>query len=295
MSNAPDVSTRQPSLAALEEKRTLVRDLCGGTPAMQAAGNKWLPKYSGEHEENYKTRLTGNVLTNFVEQAVTKAVGKIFSKPIQVDEKVPQDIQDILENIDRQGNGLDSFIRDRYKKAFEDGISYALCDTPKAEGVQTKADEKALGMRPYAVAVNADCLLEVMAEMIGGVETLTRIRIMESVSAPDGEWGFKSIPQVRVLKRVIVKDDKGQESPVIIYQLWRQSDAVAGAKPDWILFDFGNTTLKRITPRTVLHEPLRIHAGGTAVSGYARLRWQRLERAVGGPFRDCALGRRRGG
>jgi hypothetical protein len=235
----PDVSTMTPDLAACEKKRELIRDLMGGTNAMIAAGIKWLPKHAAESQGNYDIRLGQNILTNFLRREVKKAVGKILAKPIQLGENVPEEIKRLTENIDRQGSGLDAFMRQRAEKGFEDGVSYVLCDAPKAEGVQSRAEEKAVGLRPYAVPIDASNLLEVSSAVIGGVQTLTRARFMEHVSVPGGEWDFQDKRRVRVLKR--------ESGGAITYQIWEEVKESNSLMSKWIMIEEGLTSLKRIT------------------------------------------------
>lgn len=241
MTQNVDVSTPSPRMAALEKKRQLCRDLMGGTTAMIDAGEKWLPKHPGESDKNYHVRLNGNILTNFLEQAIGKQVGKIFSKAIAIGDNVPEPIKTICENIDRQGRGLDAFAMDVAKKAFTDGISYILADMPKVAGVKTLAEEKAAGIRPYAIHIEACCVLEVLSEMIGGIETITRVRIMECVSRPvANSWEYATVEQIRVLKRVEVQTETGPKV-VVAYELHQKNE-----KKEWVMIEDGATTLKRI-------------------------------------------------
>lgn len=238
MNKKPTVETPSPHVKADEAKRELCRDLMGGTDAMIAAGKKWLPQHPGESAANYKNRLGSNILTNFLSQAIDKQVGKIFSKPIALQDNVPEDIVSICENVDLQGRSLDSFVMDVAKMAFCDGISYILADYPRTEGVQTLADEKALGARPYAIHVKAEQLLEVLSEQINGVETITRIRIKEETCQPSSDWGYSEVEQVRVLRR----DTDGS----IWFELWQEQES-AGDADNWVKTEEGKTTLKYIT------------------------------------------------
>jgi hypothetical protein len=238
MAENANVGTMTPRFQELESKRALVRDLMGGTARMIEAGRAWLPQHPAESEANYKVRLEQNILKNFLAETVDKAKDKILKGPIIIQENVPAEIQAICENIDRQGRNINSFMQDRLKQAFVDGISFILADTPRAEGVQTRADEKAAGLQPYAVAINADNLLEVMVEVIGGVETITRIRVYETVQIPAGEWGYSTEERIRVLTRE-------SETGVIGCRIFtKQADK--DGKDEWVLTEEFPTGLKRI-------------------------------------------------
>jgi hypothetical protein len=195
----PTVATPSPRMAALAAKRTLVNDLMGGTFAMRAAGAKWLPKHPAESDGVYKTRLEKTFLNNFLGDAISKGSGKIFAKPIKLAE-IPIQIEDLIEDIDLQGSGLDAFAQEVGKLSLQDGITYVLVDVPPADGVKTVAEEKAAGIRPYCVHINPDNVIEILSAMVGGREVIKRVRIAETSTASDGEWGYSTVDRVRVLE-----------------------------------------------------------------------------------------------
>jgi hypothetical protein len=226
-----NVSTPSPSIAYMESKRELTRAIMSGTMGMREAGKKWLPQHPAEDDKVYRVRLQKTFLDNFVEMAIDKASGKLFSKEIEVENLLPE-IETLIENIDRQGRALDPFFLDVAKTAFQDGISYVMADMPKTDGVQTLADEKKSGVRPYAIHVKPESVLETLSEMTNGIETLTRVRIMEVVSEPNDKWGYTSTEQVRVWYR---------EEGVVRWETYRQND-----KKEWIIYEEGTTTFKAI-------------------------------------------------
>lgn len=225
-----DVSTQSPRIAYLEQQRALVRSIMGGTFAMRQAGQTYLPKHPAESDGVYSTRLNKTFLDNFVSLAIDKASGKLFARPVKV-EDAPPAFDGILDNVDRQGQALHPFIMDVAKQAFTDGISYVMADMPRTDGVQTLADEKALGVRPYAIHVKPESVLEIVTGMIAGTETVTRLRIMEEITIQDG-WEYSTIQQVRAWYR-----DAGG----VRWELYRQNN-----KKEWYLFEDGTTTFKDI-------------------------------------------------
>jgi hypothetical protein len=228
------VATPSPRIAELEEKKELVRTIMGGTAAMRAAGQKFLPKHPAEDANVYKVRLQKTFLDNFVSKAIESATGKIFSKEVQTKDLLPE-IETLIEDIDRQGRALSPFIMSVADQAFEDGVSFVLVDMPKIEGVQTQADEKALGARPYAIHIKPCVVLETLGGMIDGVETLTRLRIKECIPEPNG-WGYTDTEQIRVWYN---------ENGVVRWETYRQ-DEKATVKGEWFLHEEGTTTFKRI-------------------------------------------------
>lgn len=236
MDQKATVATPTPRVEELEAKREMVRTIMGGTDAIRAACLKYIPRHPAEEVSVYKARITGTFLDNFVGQQIEKANGKLFSKPAVVDDAAAE-LEPLIADIDRQGNALHPFLMEVGKRAFQDGISFVFVDLPappKPGTVVTKEEEKALGMRPYAAHVIPSSILEALHEMISGVATLTRVRIMETVTEPDGEWGSKSFEQVRVWYR-----DPG---PVVRWELYRRE----GDRKEWVMVDEGVTSFKRI-------------------------------------------------
>lgn len=232
MKQQKTVESPAPNIAELQDKRALIHAIMSGSAAMR--NKTYLPQYAGESDADYKTRCTRTFLDNFVDIAITKATGKIFSKPITVTD-VPAEIEALIENIDRQGRALDPFIMDVAEQAFQDGISYVMIDMPQTEGVVTVADEKAIGAKPYAIHVKPSRVLEVLSEMINGVDTLTRVRIKECVNVPvAGSWDYTDIEQVRVWYR--------EPTGLIRWELWREDEKA----DQWNMVEEGATTFKSI-------------------------------------------------
>jgi len=234
VANKKTVADPSPRVAELEAKRKMVRAIMGGTEHLRQH-KEYLPQHPAESDGVYKQRVKRAFLTNFVAQAIDKANGKIFAKEVTVEE-APAEIEALNENIDRQGNALHPFIMAVSEQAFADGISFALVDVPKAEGVQTLADEKRLGIRPYAIHIKTEQVLETLFEMVEGVATLTRVRIMEHVSEPSGDWEYSEYDQVRVWHL-----EQTNTGNYVWWELYRQDK-----QNDWVLFDSAVTSFRRI-------------------------------------------------
>lgn len=227
-----DVSTPSPRMAALAEKRKLVNALMGGTFAMRKAAETWLPKHPAESDGVYKTRLQKTFLDNFLELAIAKASGKVFKKLIKVESLSPQ-IEELLPDIDRQKSSLDAFAQEVGKRSLEAGVTYVLVDMPPVpEGVKTAAAEKAAGVRPYAAHIDPDSIIEILTETAGGAEIVKRVRIMETVSESDGEWGYVDRERVRVLEMRGGEDGK----QVMCFDVYQKETSAAG-KVEWVLKD----------------------------------------------------------
>ena len=76
-----------------------------------------------------------------------------------------------------------------------------MVDAPPREGVVTKAEAEARGLRPYFVHLKPTEVLGWRAETTGGVTYLSQFRVMETVKEQDPEDEFveKEVEQIRVL------------------------------------------------------------------------------------------------
>lgn len=192
---------------------SMVRDMRNGTRAMRDAGRLYLPQHPAEGETSYFNRLSVSVFTNFYKKTVDKLVGKPLKKPVVLEEDVPEDIVEMMDDIDRNGTDVNVFTRNVLQAAIDDGVTHVLVEFPVAtgpgspvtgdfpDGSLTLAQERALDVRPYARHIKA-------LDLIGwkffitrsGQKVLTQIRIAETTRKPDPESEFNTIviPRIRV-------------------------------------------------------------------------------------------------
>lgn len=182
----------------------MVRHLMGGTAAMRRAGVKHMPSWPNEDPESYRVRLGVSTLFPAYSRTITTLAGKPFSKPITYSDDMPANIEEWMEtDCDMQGRNLDAFAASILESALAYGMCGVLVDFPKVEegSILTKQQEKESGLRPYLIQVEPWSIIGWRSERINGVHTLTQLRMMEKATVEDGEYGEKSIDQVRVLTR----------------------------------------------------------------------------------------------
>ncbi|MCB1745188.1 MAG: DUF4055 domain-containing protein, partial [Gammaproteobacteria bacterium] len=163
--------------------------------------------------------------------------GRVFTKPIVLADDVPQEIADFAENIDLAGRHINVFARDVFYDALQTGVGYILVDmpiAPKQAKPRTRAESKAAGLRPYLVYLTVEQLIGWKSEMIGGVETLTQVRIREFVTEPDGDFHETHVEQIRVL-------EPGK------WTIYRKRAGGSNIAVEWIEYESGATSLKKIT------------------------------------------------
>ena len=222
------MSVASPSSAvqAMQPEWALAAALMGGTRAMRAAGESLLPKWPNEDAKAYAVRLATATLFPAYQRTVQTLTGKPFSKPIIVGDDVPAQVVPWLNDIDLEGRNLDTFAAEVMECALAYGICGILVEYPNAQGARTLADERASGLRPYWVHIKPEQLLGWRAARKDGSWVIKQLRLMETVTEPDGDFGQAAVEQVRVLMPGI-------------WQTYRKSENGG----DWLLHEEGRTSL----------------------------------------------------
>lgn len=177
------VATTSSTYDRMSGRWSMINALMGGTEAMRAAGEEFLPKFAAEEDKNYDNRLKRSTLTPYFERTVAFLTGKPFSKPIVLGEDMATPIKDLTEDIDLQGNNLDTFAWKVFACGLSKGFTHILVEyptLPKPEEGQpvnpTLADEKARNPRPYWCHISPDDLIAAYSIMENGIEKLVHIR-----------------------------------------------------------------------------------------------------------------------
>lgn len=204
---------------------SLAAALIGGTDAMRLSGESLLPKWPNEEAQSYKSRLSTATLFPAYQRTVHTLSSKPFSKPVTVGEDVPAQLLPWLEDVDLEGRNLDTFAAEVLEGALGYGLCGILVEYPKTGPARTLADERQQGLRPYWVHIKPSQILGWRAARVNGAWRIEQLRLMESVSEPDGDFGEVSIEQVRVL------------TPGA-WQTYRKNE-----KGEWVLHEDGVTSL----------------------------------------------------
>ena len=198
-----------------EEKRIVCRDLLNGVEALRKKREMYLPKREFEEWVMYEKRLQSATLYNMYYRAIQGLVGRVFSKVMEPQE-VPERFEEYYEDIDFQGNNIDMFCKDVFTTAMTEGISYIFVDYPPKVNAETKEEEKRYKLRPYWVHYKPRELIGTRIEKIGGIPTLTQVRVRQIIEVPDGDFGTKKRERVRVYEigkcTEYIRDLEGEDS-----------------------------------------------------------------------------------
>jgi hypothetical protein len=212
----------------------MVDDLWGGTRQMRAKASKWLPIEPKETPEKYVVRVHRTFLYNMFARTVHTLSGKPFSRPITIvpDSMDPQ-IEEWLEDIDKQGNHLDVFAHDLMRAIIKDGIAHVLVDMPPkpTTGFISIADAKDMQLRPYFCRIEAKNVLGWRSTVINSKPVLTQLRIQEFVDVPEGPYSDRWAHRVRVFNRVTSLVGGNN---VVTYELWEKQTDEASKNDKWV-------------------------------------------------------------
>lgn len=185
-----------------------------GTSAMRRAGRTYLPKYPQEAADGYEFRLTQSTFLNFFKKTVTGLTGKPFSQPLSIPEDMPDQLEELFDNVDLQGHDIHTVARNAFHTGLAKGMVGLMVDMPTANpDVKTLDDQRKSGARPYISIIAPESIIGAFAEVKDGVDQFTHVRIMETVIEKDGFAEVKK-ERIRVLEpgtwELYEKDSKGQ-------------------------------------------------------------------------------------
>lgn len=233
--NPKDPSVTSAAHDVMLPRWKLLDTVLAGTEAMRAAGRALLPQHTGESDARYAARLQMAVLENMLEHTLNKLSAKPFSDPVQPNDDVPKPIaEQVLPDVDLQGNSLDVFCRSWFRTSLHKGVIGMLVEFPKVrpkEGgkPRTLDDDRREKLRPYWQMIMPENILAAYGSIVDGVEKLTHVRILETVrERAEGEFIETDIPQIRVL----------EPGKVVIYR-----KGGGKRKTDWVKHEEWNTGL----------------------------------------------------
>ena len=180
----------------------LIDALLGGTLAMRAASDTYLPRETKEDATLYNNRLNRSVLYGAYEDTVEDLADRPFAKPVTIQGELPDVLADILESVDGQGTNLTQFARELLYAGTNAGLTHVLVDVPatrnEGDPPLTKAAEQQNGIRPIFVHIKAQDLIGWRYEIVAGKPKLVQIRWRESREEADGTYGTKTVEAIRV-------------------------------------------------------------------------------------------------
>ena len=195
------VSDANSAWYAQEPHWMLIEDLMGGTYGMRRKHRRYLPQEPRELDESYDNRLARSVCPPYYQRLERMLAGMLTRKPVRL-EDTSDVITEQLFDVDQQGNDLNVWVCETARKLVRYGHIGTLVDAPQDGG------------RPYWVTYTPRQILGWRSEAKDGKHELSMLRLSETVTIPDGQYGEKVVQQVRLLTpggyQIHQKDDQGE-------------------------------------------------------------------------------------
>ena len=193
------VRTQHPEYIDKAETWQRCRDAAEGERAVHAAGIAYLPKLASEKDKDYAARRDRTPFFNATWRTIAGLSGMLLRK--SPDLEAPPALEDLLEDVDRAGTPLHSFVSDLLTESLTVGRVGVLADYPEqaAEPGITVAQAVTLGLRPSLQKYTAESIINWATERIGNSMVLSMVVLAEEVSIPgDTEFERKSETRYRV-------------------------------------------------------------------------------------------------
>lgn len=233
----PDPSTPSIAYKKMLPKWAMINALLGGTAVLRSLEKQYLPQHAEESNSNYNERLGRATLFNMFELTLESLVGKVFVDEVKMKDDAPKSIRDLEGNIDLQGTNLTTFCREWFRQSMAKGFAHVMVDMPAIEDAvrdgRTLADDRAENKRPFFKLVHPEDVIFASSTVIGGIETITHMRILETEVE---RVGFDEVVKYRI--RVL---EPGR------WELWELQPKTKGSnKPEWNRIKEGTSDLNKV-------------------------------------------------
>jgi hypothetical protein len=156
----------------------IVRDAIAGEKAIKDKGSIYLPRPEGLEDPDWNCYLARPHWFGATGRTAHGLHGMIFAKdPTATD--IPEQLKDILENIDLAGASLDQFAANLVWDLLPTNWGGVLVDYPPTSQVPDKATSEKQGNRAYAAYYSAESLINYRYETRNNSKVLTLVVLKE--------------------------------------------------------------------------------------------------------------------
>lgn len=218
-----DIGVRTEPYQGYDEELAKSRILMSGTSGILRAGEKYLPKYKGELNEDYQIRKSSTFLYNAFKKTLTDLTARVFEKPVVVSDDAPQIFKDISANVDHTGRDLSEFSKEVFISSLQTGLEFLYIDSPPIGENETVAEATAQSRSAYIIHIKPENVIGYQSEKINNVSTITQFRFWENFNVKKNEFKIVQEKQIRVIdvngegsinnevrSRIFRKDNKGK-------------------------------------------------------------------------------------
>ena len=144
---------------------------------LKGSGERYLPPFEAETEDNYAMRLNNATLFPFFQQNLMNATSILTRNGVEMEPLSPQQ-EVFVENVDLTGRDVDEWFEDTSYSMLLNGIHYVLADTT---GTSTTTG------RVFWADIPARNVLKMKTERIDDAEILAEFIYYETITGEEGE------------------------------------------------------------------------------------------------------------
>lgn len=214
-------------------------DACtGGTAFLRTNARSLLPQEPAELEDAWKRRVSHATFSPFTVRIAEQAAGLILRKGIvlsskEQDGEVDPYWEEFAESIDGRGTDLVAFARRVLISSLLYGHAGVLVDYPTREAAPSLQAERLAGMRPYFSFVDCKQIIGWRFDEQDPLAPVQQVRINEYVSIPFGEFGSKTIRQIRCL----------EQGSYRVYRRNSDNEATENGSEGWYIHEEGQISV----------------------------------------------------
>jgi len=176
-----------------EPEWTKIEAVMGGESAMKYAGTMYLPKLSGQTDDEYNAYISRGSFFNAFKRTVIGLTGAVVRKEPQI--KCPPTVDNLLPFITLNGESIQEVIRVVIENQIEYGYFGILVDAPVVDENQAKIGSAA---NPYFALYPAATILNLQTKQIGDESKLVMLCLSEKVDLPSTDNPFVMVSEDRV-------------------------------------------------------------------------------------------------
>lgn len=176
----------------------LIDALLGGTRAMRAGKEDWLPRWELESPKKYAGRLSRSFLAPLFERHLVGLSHMPFQDQATIDGELPDGLELMVGDVDGSGTALEDHGQATHHEALAYGLAGLYVEGPAIGGLATNrgeemdlAAENPRAAQPRVRLIAHNDILEVRKDKATG--DISRLRLLERTVEPSGEYGDETV------------------------------------------------------------------------------------------------------
>jgi hypothetical protein len=182
------VETLHPSYINHSKNWKFMRDCVEGDDSIKAGKETYIPRLSGQEEDEYKAYLNRAIFEGYTFRVLNGLTGLMFAKPPVVE--VPKQLEDLFDNFNLKGSTLTDYVQELASEVESVNRVGALVDN--------SADST--NNRPYATIYPTETILNWKHENINDNQVLTMVVLKET----EDSWADMFTNDVTTIYRVLL-------------------------------------------------------------------------------------------